>query len=240
MAKAPIPDTYQGLPVVTAAVMQSVDQKAIKDLRISASFLMEKAGQAVAAELEKFAVETPGRPMGELRVAIVCGRGNNGGDGLVVARALKPKAASVRVAIMAAKPERAYSIEVHENLSKARAAGVEPVTLESIQDLPAGFLEEADLVVDGLLGTGSSGKPSGLMKELIQAVNRAKKPVVAIDIPSGIHPDTGHHGGVFVTAALTVTLGLPKRGLLATHAQKNVGRLVVADIGLPAEALPKG
>lgn len=238
MAKVPIPDTYQGLPVVTAAVMQAVDQKAIKDLRISASFLMEKAGQAVAAEVEKFALESCGRPIGGLKVAIVCGRGNNGGDGLVVARALKPKAAA-RVAIMAAKPERPYSTEVHENLSKLRAAGVEPVTLESIEGLPPDFLEEADLVVDGLLGTGSSGKPSGLMKDLIQAVNRAKKPVVAIDIPSGIHPDTGHHGGVFVTAALTVALGLPKRGLLATHAQKNVGRLVVVDIGLPAEALPK-
>jgi NAD(P)H-hydrate epimerase len=91
--------------------------------------------------------------------------------------------------------------------------------------------------LDGLLGTGSSGKPAGTVHRVIQAMTKSKKPVLAIDLPSGIHPDTGYHSGVFVTAAVTLALGLAKRGLVAPHARKYVGELKVLDIGFPRECL---
>ena len=94
-----------------------------------------------------------------------------------------------------------------------------------------------DVILDGLLGTGASGKPTGVLHKVIQAVTRSKKPVIAIDLPSGIQPDTGYHSGVYVTAALTLTLGLPKRGLITPHARKYVGELKVLDIGFPKELL---
>ena len=89
--------------------------------------------------------------------------------------------------------------------------------------------------MDALLGTGSSGKPAGAIHHMIAELNKAKKPVVAVDVPTGLHPDTGYHSGAYVTADLTLTLGLPKRGLLAAHAKPCVGTLKVLDIGYPAE-----
>jgi NAD(P)H-hydrate epimerase len=239
VAKQPIPDTYEGLPVVTAEEMQAIDRKAIHELHIASTFLMERAGQGVASETERFAVEKLGKPVAGLLVAVCCGRGNNGGDGLVAARVLKEKGASVRASIIAPKQERGYPAEVTENLLKAKAAGVEVTQIDDASQLPADFLSGADVLLDGLLGTGAAGKPAGLVKDLIQAMFKSNKPVIAIDLPSGIHPDTGYHTGVFLNAAVTVTLGLPKKGLLAAHAQKHVGDLRVVDIGYPSEILPK-
>ncbi|OGR93786.1 MAG: hypothetical protein A2V88_05180 [Elusimicrobia bacterium RBG_16_66_12] len=98
-------------------------------------------------------------------------------------------------------------------------------------------------MLDALLGTGSSGKPAGAIHHMISEINKAKKPVVAVDIPTGLHPDTGYHSGAYVAADLTLTLGLPKKGLLAPHAKPCVGTLKVLDIGYPsqlvAELLPR-
>ncbi len=124
------------------------------------------------------------------------------------------------------------------NLAKAKAAGV-TITPAG----PGSGLDKAlawcHLAVDALLGTGATGKPAGAVHHMIRELTAAKKPVVAVDIPSGIHPDTGYHSGVFVVAELTLTLGLPKRGLLAAHAKPSVGVLKVLDIGYPP-ALLKG
>ena len=103
----------------------------------------------------------------------------------------------------------------------------------------AAALAGADLALDALLGTGSTGKPAGAIKDMIQALTRSKKPVFAVDIPSGVDPDTGYHSGAFVTAAVTLTLGFPKKGLLAAHAKRNVGELRVLDIGYPEELAAK-
>ena len=119
------------------------------------------------------------------------------------------------------------------NLTRAASAGVSVhQASEELVELDV-RLRSSAVLVDALLGTGASGKPTGLIHKMIQRMMKASKPVVAIDIPSGLDPDTGYHSGVAVQAALTCTLALPKRGLLAAPAQRYVGELKVVDIGIP-------
>jgi NAD(P)H-hydrate epimerase len=129
-----------------------------------------------------------------------------------------------------------YPALVRDALVKAKAAGVE-VREAGPEARLTEALADCDFVLDALLGTGSSGKPAGAIHHMIQEIEKSKKPVVSVDIPSGTHPDTGHHSGVFVTADLTLTLGLAKKGLLAAHAKRQVGELKVLAIGYPPALL---
>ena len=235
MPKEAPPATYQGLPVVTAERMREIDRTAVEKRGIPVIDLMESAGRAVAAETAVF-LAGKGKALPGSRVAVCCGRGANGGDGLVAARLLKQGGCEVRAFICAAKKDAPYPEPVRLNIERAKAAGVPVLPAEDEAALAAG-LAEADVVLDGMLGTGSSGKPAGTAHKVIQAMTRSGKPVVAIDLPSGVHPDTGYHSGVFVTAALTLTIGLPKRGLVTAHARRYVGELKVLDIGFPKDLL---
>jgi NAD(P)H-hydrate epimerase len=239
MPREPLPVTYQGLPVVTAERMREIDRLSTEKYGLQVIDLMENAGRGVAAQASDFLTKK-GRPLAGSRIAVCCGRGANGGDGLVAARVLKDGGAVVSAYLCAPRKEGkspgAYPEPVAVNLERAKSAGVAMVPAEDEAALAAG-LQNCDLILDALLGTGSSGKPAGTVHKVIQAMNRARKPVVAVDLPSGIHPDTGYHSGVFVTAAMTLTLGLPKRGLVTPHARKSVGELKVLDIGFPKELL---
>lgn len=233
--KEPIPAVWEGLPVVGAAAMRALDAAATEKHGIPALELMENAGRAVAAECAAFLLGRNVEPA-KARIVVCCGRGANGGDGLVAARILKEGGAAVTVFLCPPKSETPYPALVRTNLDRAKAAGVE-VREAGPQAGLAEALASADLALDALLGTGSNGKPAGAIHHMIRELTKAKKPVVAVDIPSGIHPDTGHHSGVFVTADLTLTLGLAKRGLLAAHAKPNVGTLKVLDVGYPPALL---
>jgi NAD(P)H-hydrate epimerase len=240
MPKEPPPATYQGLPVVTAARMREIDRLAVEERGLQVIDLMENAGRAVASETVVF-LASRGRELSGSRAAVCCGRGANGGDGLVAARLLKQGGCEVRAFLCAPRKEGRdeagrYPEPVQVNFERAKAAGVAVLPAEDEAGLQAG-LAEADVILDGLLGTGSSGKPAGTAHKVIQAMTRSQKPVVAIDLPSGVHPDTGYHSGVFVTAALTLTIGLPKRGLVTAHARRYVGELKVLDIGFPKDLL---
>lgn len=241
MPKAPIPEVFEGLPVVTAEAMKELDRVATQEYGLPVVELMENAGRAVARETLSFLRRCLGREAAQARIVVCCGRGANGGDGLVAARHLREAGAQVAVFLCPPRKEGPagggeYPQAVRVNLDRARAAGV-PVTRAGPDSGLPQALAQADLVLDALLGTGSSGKPAGAAHHVIQEVTRSKKPVLAVDIPSGLHPDTGYHSGVFITAAATLSLGLPKRGLLAPHALKNVGELKVLDIGFPPELL---
>jgi len=234
--KLAIPSSFADLPVVTAAQMQELDRKASAQ-GISTDTLMEHAGRGVARELLDFAERALGRKPEGLKVVLCCGRGNNGGDGLVAARYLKEWEAAPTVFLVAAKENRSYPPPVQTNLGRAQERKVPVVMVQEDTGSLAESLSSADLAVDALLGTGSSGKPSGTPRKMIQQMMKSKAPIVAVDLPSGLHPDTGYHSGVFIQARLTLTLGLAKRGLLATHAQRYVGELKVLDIGFPKELL---
>jgi hydroxyethylthiazole kinase-like uncharacterized protein yjeF len=237
MPKEPIPAVWEGYPVVTAAAMRALDHDATARFGVPAAELMERAGSAVAAEAAAF-LRGAGKAPEKASVVVCAGRGANGGDGLVAARALKAMGARVCVFLCPPKKDGGYPELTAAVLASARAAGVD------VREAGEGAgLKEAlaacDLALDALLGTGSAGKPAGAIHHMISELNRSGKPVLAVDIPSGVHPDTGYHSGVFVNAAATLALGLPKKGLLAPHAKKHVGALKVLDIGYPPELLKR-
>jgi len=238
MPKEPIPAVFQGLPVLSAAAMRELDRRAVEKFNLPVLDLMENAGKAAAAETSKYLKTKLGKELSSATIAVCCGRGANGGDGLAAARYLKQGGAKVSVFICAPRKEGIkageYPEPVRVNLERAKAAGVKVAEAGPQSGLEEG-LAQADVVLDALLGTGSSGKPAGAIHHMIQAVTKSRKPVLAIDIPSGINPDTGYHSGVYVTAAATLTLGFAKSGLLAAHAKKYVGELLVLDIGYPAQ-----
>ena len=240
MPKEPIPDVYESLPVVMAARMREVDRLAGERFGLTTEALMEKAGAAVAEETARFIKEKLGRETTGAGVVVCCGRGANGGDGLVAGRLLAGRGAKVSAFLCPPKKDGGasgdYPAYFKSNLERAKAAGVSAAESGAASGL-AEALAQADVVLDALLGTGSAGKPAGAIHHMIQEINRSKKPVLAIDVPSGVHPDTGYHSGVFITAAVTLTLGLPKRGLVTPHAKRNVGELKILDIGYPPELL---
>jgi len=232
--KAPIPEVWQGHPVVSPAKMAELDRRAIDVYRIPALDLMENAGRGVAEEARRM-LEASGQRVQEALVTVCCGRGNNGGDGFVAARYLKEMGAEVMAFIAPARRDGTYSPEVMKNISRAAEIGVSAhQASEELIELDV-RLRSSALLIDALLGTGSSGKPAGAVHKMIQCMMKARKPVLAVDIPSGLDPATGYHSGVIVTANVTCALGLPKTGLLAAAAARFVGELKVVDIGLPAQ-----
>lgn len=242
MVKAPTPEIFAGLPVVTAERMRRLDGLATSKYGIAAAVLMENAGRAVAQETLLW-LKSRAIPPAQARLVVCCGRGANGGDGLAAARFLKEAGAGVVVYLCPPRKEGGregeYPELVKANLEKARAAGV-PIHQAGEQSGLREALEKSHAALDALLGTGSSGKPAGAIHHMIRELTLSKKPVLAVDLPSGLHPDTGHHSGVYVTAAATFTLGLAKRGLLVAHAKKYVGELKVLDIGYPRELFREG
>ncbi|OGS57986.1 MAG: NAD(P)H-hydrate epimerase [Elusimicrobia bacterium RIFOXYB2_FULL_62_6] len=235
MSKIPQIKEYGGLPVVTAEKMKYLDKKASADHGVPEMQLMENAGKAVALETLRIAAEELGSAPGNLKAAVCSGKGNNGGDGLVAARYLKEAGADAQVFILEPK-DTGYGELGVRNLEKAKSAGVKVtlVTKENIEGLAEEFAK-AGVLLDALLGISAVGKPTGPVRRGIQLMNKSGKPIIAVDIPSGLSPDTGHHSGVFVTARHTLTLGFAKTGLMALHAQKNTGAIKVLDIGYPEE-----
>lgn len=236
MSKIPQVKEYDGLPVVTAAKMKVLDSRATLDFGVPAHDLMENAGKAVAEAALEFAASL-GKEPASLKAAVCCGKGNNGGDGLVAARYLKQAGVSVKVFILPPK-DTGYGELVVRNLEAAKAAGV-PVEMTSKDSLDALLAEfsAADILLDALLGVSAVGKPTGPVHRVIQLMNRSATPIIAVDLPSGLSPDTGHHSGVFIIAKLTLTLGFAKTGLMAAHAQKNTGVIKVLPIGYPPELI---
>jgi len=233
MSKIPQVKEFDGFPVVTAEKMKYLDRKASQEYGIPSHTLMENAGRAVAQAALDFAAAELGKQPADVKAVICCGKGNNGGDGLAAARYLKQAGADVKVFILPPK-EAGYGELVVKNLEAAKAAGV-PVALTDKDNLDALAAEfsAADLLLDCLLGISAVGKPTGPAHRVIQLMNKSGRPIIAVDIPSGLSPDTGHHSGVYIMAKLTLTLGFAKSGLMAAHAQKNTGLIKVLPIGYP-------
>lgn len=215
------------LKIVTSAQMQALDRRAITEAGIPGKSLMEHAGRGVAASLE----QTFGPP-GRKRVTILCGKGNNGGDGFVVARLLHRRQAKVLVLTLAPVSElsRDAAAMYRQWIRVAGKTSVRPYT-SITQALP--FLRESDIVIDALFGTGLSAEITGRYADAIDSMNQAGRPVVSVDLPSGLHADTGLALGRAVRASLTVTFGLPKLGLYVNDGIDHAGRVAIVDIGIP-------
>jgi hydroxyethylthiazole kinase-like uncharacterized protein yjeF len=214
----------------TSEEMAALDRRAAEEFGVPTIVLMEAAGRAVFEAARRMTTTTAPR------VVVVAGKGNNGGDGLVAARLML--AAGWRVTVVLVARDVEVTGDAATALQAARRAGVEIINLDSLA-LPGlrGLLGGADLVVDGLFGTGFRGPVVGLAAKTIEALNAAGRPVLAIDVPSGVHGDTGAADGTSVRASATVTMGLPKIGLVLAQGAEAAGRIWVADVGHPPRLL---
>lgn len=223
------------MKIVTAAQMKELDRRTIEEAKIPGTTLMERAGSGVAAAIAR----TLGSAVGKV-VTVVCGKGNNGGDGFVAARLLRKQRAHVSVLLLA-KPGDLSGDARAMYRKFLSVAGRKSVVAEPSSDTIRTALSRSDLIVDALLGTGLSAEVSAPYRMAIEAINEAGRPVVAVDLPSGIHADTGAVMGAAVRAHLTVTFGLPKRGLYTGAGVDHSGAVEVVDIGIPpafVEAIP--
>ena len=216
------------MKVATAEEMQELDRKAIETYRIPGIVLMENAGRG-AAEL----ILNTFPDLHKKKVAIIAGKGNNGGDGLVIARYLLNKGISVRVYLLADPKGLRGDAETNFNIFH-RMKG-EVISVPSSKDYikVKRDLERFDILVDGIFGTGLDAEVRGYYREVIDHLNMLQKPMVAIDIPSGLDADTGKPLGTAVHASLTITFGLPKIGHLIPPGLDYVGEVKVIDIGIP-------
>lgn len=217
--------------VVSAEQMRRLDQLTIQRYGVSSLHLMERAGAAVArALLERF------RDAASKGVLVVAGKGNNGGDGFVVARLLAERGLPCTAVLLARRDE--VSADAAHNL-KAYLAQKGEVTEADGEVLAAlgRKLDRAGVVVDAILGTGVKSEVRGLYAEAITMVNASGRPVVAVDIPSGLDTDTGAPLGTVIQADMTVALGYPKIGQVVYPGIGYCGELAVADIGLDPRAV---
>lgn len=224
------------VPPLTCAQVRDVDVLAIEHVGMAGLVLMENAGRRVA-EVAYDALAGVGDP----RVVILCGAGNNGGDGFVAARHLSN--AGVATIVVLAAPRDRLRGDAAANLRILERAAPRLIDATSPQGLAAACdaLREADVIVDALLGTGSSGAPRPPMDALIAAANAAPRARrLAVDIPSGLDADSGEAAATCFRADITVTFVAPKVGFATEAARRVVGRVVVADIGIPRELLPAG
>src|SRR5262245_15367527 len=222
--------------VFTAAEMRDVDRRAIADLGIPGATLMENAGRAAAAAIAE-SLAALGAPRRGARVVIVCGKGGNGGDGFVVARWLKRRGLSPTV-LLATRPQE-ISGDAAAKLTALRRAGVRPIVIEDAART-ADLIGDSHVVVDALLGTGARGAPTGLTAGLIDRINRSGRPVVALDIPSGLPADGGAPGGPAIRASLTLTFAGLKLGLVQPPGLDFAGRVTIVPIGIPDAEVGRG
>jgi len=203
---------------ITAAQARALDQWAEHTLGMPTLLLMEHAALSVAKVARELA--------GSGEIWIVCGPGNNGGDGLAATRLLHPQAR----ALVVRAPDAARAPEAARQLRILEQAGV---PLATRRDALAG---RPALVVDALLGTGVTRPVEGELADAIRWMNGLGVPILSVDLPSGMHADTGEELGVAVRAQCTVTFARPKPGLLTAEGWPLAGRVLVASLGIPETA----
>jgi NAD(P)H-hydrate epimerase len=211
---------------LTRQQVREIDRRAIEEYHIPAIVLMENAARCVAEEAEKMLSAS-----GFGTVLIVCGGGNNGGDGLAVARHLHNR--QFRIEVLLAKPPAQLSGEAHVNweIVDAMRIAQRSASAEAIANEPG------DLVIDALFGTGLTAPPRAEEAALIHAINQRATPVLAVDLPSGLDCDRGEPLGTCVRAARTVTFVAEKVGFEKPRAKHYVGGVTVVDIGCPRELI---
>ncbi len=216
------------MKVATAEEMQELDRKAIETYRIPGIVLMENAGRGAAEVISKTFPDLHKR-----KIAIIAGKGNNGGDGFVIARYLLNHGIPVRVYLLTDPKGLRGDAETNFNVFHRMKGEVLSVPSSKDYVKIKRDLERFDILVDGIFGTGLDAEVRGYYREVIDHLNMLQKPIVAIDIPSGLDADTGKPLGAAIRASLTITFGLPKIGHLIPPGLDYVGELKVIDIGIP-------
>lgn len=216
------------MDLVTARQMQQMDRKTIEDLGIPGLVLMENAGRGATGVLLDML-----RDQSLKTVGVLAGRGNNGGDGFVIARYLACRGIPVAVYLLC--DMTAVCGDAKTNLDILTRLSVPVIEIRDQAELlkHKTAMAHREAWVDALFGTGLNAEVTGLHRLVIEYINKLDKPVLAVDIPSGLHPDTGQPLGVCVRARATVTFGEAKTGLLLYPGADLAGRIEVVDIGIP-------
>jgi NAD(P)H-hydrate epimerase len=221
--------------LVTAAEMQALDRKTIEEQGIPGEILMESAGRSLL--LPTLALRQT-RERGSWPVRVLCGAGNNGGDGFVLVRHLHAEGVAAE-AILIGDPERLPE-DAARNWARLASVGAAHRVLGSEEDLVA-LLEVTSVAVDAIFGTGLQRPIEGRLAEVVDALRRARRGglrVLSVDIPSGVSADTGQILGTAVEADFTVTISLPKLGLALEPGRSHAGEITVARVGI-ADPLPE-
>ncbi|HIX43370.1 MAG TPA: NAD(P)H-hydrate dehydratase [Candidatus Kurthia intestinigallinarum] len=209
---------------LTTAQMQALERYTIETIGIDGGTLMEIAGNAVVMALREHELLT------HERIAIVCGTGNNGGDGFVIARRLIDLGYDVRIGLAVEEQQLRGDAKTQYHILKRRGI---PVTLLIEEVQTTAWLASCAVLIDCLLGTGASGALRGHMTWLIPLINALEKMVVAIDLPSGLHANSGEVVDAAIEADYTLTLAQPKIGCYLQQASHYIGELIVVDISVP-------
>ena len=220
------------MKVATAQQMRNIDDRAIRGLGIPGIALMERAGCEALDVLCRYYGPIHGK-----RMVFLCGGGNNGGDGFVMARCASSRGARVEVLLLTSTDQVRGDAGINLEILRKMGRDIRVVQGEHAIEILRERLAGADLIVDALLGSGMSGEIRGLYREGIEAANSAEGRVVSVDNPSGVDMDTGAIMGIAVRADLTVTFGLPKRGHFLYPGKECCGSLEVVDIGFPPEVI---
>jgi NAD(P)H-hydrate epimerase len=218
--------------VLNARQMREADRRTIEDVGIASLVLMENAGRQVVAVMESSFED-----FDSLRVAVLCGRGNNGGDGFVIARVLAERGLDIGVFLLGQAAD--VKGDARTNLDVLRNVGGDVIEIADAGawELHGSDVLGSDLVVDALFGTGLSGPLTGLAETIVADLNASDRPVVSVDLPSGLSADTADVPGPAVDATLTVALAAPKLPLVLPPAEALTGKLVIADIGIPSSVI---
>jgi hydroxyethylthiazole kinase-like uncharacterized protein yjeF len=219
-----IADKGVKMKVAKVDEMKDLDRRAMEEFGISQDLLMENAGQAVYfVMLQEFGIKNN-------KFVVFCGGGNNGGDGLVVARKIHSNGGEVKVFLLG--DETKFRGAAKRNFEIVSRMPIEISKVDSIDSVIAELLD-SDAVVDAMFGTGLVRDVSGVYKDVIQLINESQSIVFSVDIPSGINGDTGEVMGVAVKADYTVTFGLPKLGNMLYPGYEHCGKLCVSHISFP-------
>lgn len=223
------------MKIVSAQEMQAIDKQASQEYGVPGLLLMDQASKAVADVVLRKENFVDG---GTGKVVVFCGKGNNGGDGFGAARYLHNAGLRVEVFLVNATLNDVKG-DAAQEAEMLRKAGVEIKLLLRAEDLQLAevICLRADVIVDAMLGTGFAGELKGLYKDVCHMINTLDKVVVAVDIPTGVNADVGTRAEDAVWADMTVTMALPKTGLLLYPGKENVGELILAEIGMPKKLL---
>jgi NAD(P)H-hydrate epimerase len=232
------PTAHPAPPALTAEAMRAADRHTIEEYGVPSFTLMESAGRGCADR-----IRAAYGPLDDTAVVVLCGKGNNGGDGLVVARRLVAAGARVHVVLTSSPDELRDDPARNLNLLRQLRAEEERLTLDVLDGLEA-LTNTANrlaprLYVDALLGTGLTSDLREPIRSLVDWVNERRAPTVAIDVPTGLHSDTGAVLGTAVRADRTVTMAAPKVGMLVGEGPHHAGPVEVVDIGIPAFVLDR-
>lgn len=213
------------MKIVTSQEMRHIDNYTISNIGIPSMVLMERAALSVSNHIKELISNNK-------KIIIICGTGNNGGDGLALARILY--SCNIRTKVIILGEEQKLSKDCKNQLDILKNIRIPFRFINN--DYKLSFINEYDIIIDGIFGTGLTREISGLHYECIQLINNTNKYVISLDIPSGINASTGQVLGVAVKANITITFGLAKLGCLIYPGASYVGQLKITDIGFPQKA----